>query len=414
MLNLQLWTNCRIATMQLESQLPYGLIDDGAMVTEGEHIVWVGSRGAIPATLTRRNPQHHDTGGALITPGLIDCHTHLVYGGNRAAEFEQRLHGASYEDIAKAGGGIASTVNATRQASLADLDAQSRPRVKALMLEGVTTVEIKSGYGLSLVHERKMLRVARGLGQGERGGESIDVQTTFLGAHAVPPEFAGQTDAYLDEVLRMVPVLKNEGLVDSVDVFCERIAFSAAQTLRVFEAAKALNLPVKLHAEQLSDSGGASLAARFGALSCDHLEWLSNEGAAAMAQSGSVAVLLPGAFYFLRETKVPPVDLLRQYRVPVAIATDCNPGSSPCTSLLLMLNMACTFFRLTPEESLAGVTRNAALALGLPDRGTLAAGQLADFVLWNVASPAQLSYAIGANPRIATVFRGQILDKEPT
>ena len=425
MLSPLLWTNCRIATMQLGSQLPYGLIDDGALLTEGEHIVWVGRRDALPAAAAQRNPQHHDAGGALITPGLIDCHTHLVYGGNRAAEFEQRLNGASYEDIAKAGGGIVSTVRATRNADAAALDAQSRPRLKALMAQGVTTVEIKSGYGLSLAHERKMLQVARGLGhtangekgkkiaKGVQGGEAIDVRTTFLGAHAVPPEFTGQTDLYLEEVLCMLPVLQQEGLVDAVDAFCERIAFSRAQTRRVFEAARALRLPVKLHAEQLSDSGGASLAAEFGAMSCDHLEWLGREGAAAMANSGSAAVLLPGAFYFLHETKLPPVDLLRQHGVPMAIATDCNPGSSPCTSLLLMLNMACTLFRLTPEEALAGVTRNAAKALGLPDRGTLAMGQRADFVLWNIASPAQLSYAMGANPRVATVFRGQILDKEP-
>ncbi len=267
----------------------------------------------------------------------------------------------------------------------------------------MTTVEIKSGYGLALAHERKTLRVARALGE----QHPVAVRTTFLGAHAVPPEFAGHSDDYLEDVLRMLPVLHNEGLVDAVDAFCERIAFSPGQTARVFEAARALGLPVKLHAEQLSDSGGARLAAGFGALSCDHLEWLSEEGADAMAAAGTVAVLLPGAFYFLRETRLPPVDLLRRQGVPLAISTDCNPGSSPCTSLLLMLNMACTLFRLTPEEALAGVTRHAARALGLADRGVLAAGLRADFVLWDVREPAQLSYALGANPRRQTVFGGQ-------
>ncbi|MEP6773212.1 MAG: imidazolonepropionase, partial [Polaromonas sp.] len=266
-----------------------------------------------------------------------------------------------------------------------------------------TTLEIKSGYGLALEHERKTLSVARVLGQ----AHAVDIRTTFLGAHAVPAEFAGRTDAYVDAVLEMLPVLHAEGLVDAVDAFCERIAFSPAQTERVFVAARALGIPVKLHAEQLSDSGGAQLAARYGALSCDHLEWLSAEGAQAMAAAGSVAVLLPGAFYFLRETKLPPVALLREHGVPMAISTDCNPGSSPCTSLLLMLNMACTLFRLTPEEALAGVTRHAAAALALRDRGVLAAGMRADFVLWGVEQPAELSYAIGANPRLQTVFKGQ-------
>ncbi|MEY2953422.1 MAG: hypothetical protein RLZZ401_1509, partial [Pseudomonadota bacterium] len=346
--------------------------------------------------------QHHDAKGALITPGLIDCHTHLVYGGHRAQEFELRLQGATYEDIARAGGGIVSTVQATRAASFDALHSQSLPRLKQLMAEGVTTLEVKSGYGLALEHERKTLAVARELGR----QQPVDVRTTFLGAHAVPPEFAGRTDDYLAEVLRMLPLLHAEGLVDAVDAFCERIAFSPAQTRQVFEAAQALGLPVKLHAEQLSDSGGAKLAAEFGALSCDHLEWLSAEGAAAMAAAGSVAVLLPGAFYFLREARVPPVALLRDHKVPIAVSTDCNPGSSPCTSLLLMLNMACTLFRLTPEEALAGVTRHAAQALGLHDRGVMAPGLRADFVLWDLDHPAQLSYALGANPRQRTVFKG--------
>jgi imidazolonepropionase len=379
----------------------YGLIEDAALVVQGERIAWVGPRVRLPAGWARAPV--HDCEGALVTPGLIDCHTHLVYGGDRAHEFEQRLNGASYEEIARAGGGIASTVKATRAADEASLRSQSLPRLRALLAEGVTTLEIKSGYGLAWEHERKCLRVARSLA----AGAPVDVRTTFLGAHALPPEFAGRPDDYVVEVLHMLPRLHAEGLVDAVDAFCERIAFTPAQTQRVFEAAQALGLPVKLHAEQLSDSGGAALAARFGALSCDHLEWLSEEGARAMARAGSVAVLLPGAFYFLRETQQPPTGLLRAHGVPIAISTDCNPGSSPCTSLLLMLNMACTLFRLTPLEALAGATRNAARALGLADRGMLAPGLRADFALWDVASPAHLAYAFGANPRRQTVFAGQ-------
>ncbi len=400
-MSAQLWTNCKAATMQA-GDTAYGLIEDAALVVDGENIAWVGSRANLPPDLLAVCSLQHDAGGALITPGLIDCHTHLVYGGDRAHEFELRLNGASYEDIARAGGGIASTVKATRAASDAELQAQSTGRLQALMAEGVTTLEIKSGYGLALAHERKTLGVARALGQ----GRAVDIRTTFLGAHAVPPEFSGRTDDYIDAVLGMLPRLHAEGLVDAVDAFCERIAFSTAQTERVFAAARALNLPIKLHAEQLSDSGGAQLAARYGALSCDHLEWLSAEGAQAMAMAGTVAVLLPGAFYFLRETKLPPVALLREHKVPIAISTDCNPGSSPCTSLLLMLNMACTLFRLTPEEALAGVTRYAAMALGLSDRGVLAAGMRADFVLWDVKRSAELAYAFGSNPRIQTVFKG--------
>jgi imidazolonepropionase len=401
-MSLQLWSNCRVATLQAGAAQPYGLIEDAALVVEGESIAWVGPRADVPADLLARCMAQHDAGGALITPGLIDCHTHLVYGGDRAHEFELRLNGATYEEIARAGGGIASTVKATRSASAKELQTQSAARLQRLMAEGVTTLEIKSGYGLALEHERKTLAVARALGQ----THAVDIRTTFLGAHAVPAEFAGRTDAYVDVVLEMLPVLHAEGLVDAVDAFCERIAFSTAQTERVFAAAKALGIPVKLHAEQLSDSGGAQLAARYGALSCDHLEWLSAEGAQAMATAGSVAVLLPGAFYFLRETRLPPVALLREHGVPMAISTDCNPGSSPCTSLLLMLNMACTLFRLTPEEALAGVTRHAAAALGLRDRGALAQGMRADFVLWGVQRPAELSYALGANPRLQTVFKG--------
>ncbi len=404
-MNFTLWTHCRVATMVAQASQPYGLIDDAALVVEGENLAWVGPSAELPADLLARCTEEHDAQGSLISPGLIDCHTHLVYGGNRAHEFELRLQGASYEDIARAGGGIASTVAATRGASPTELYKRSEKRLLRLLSEGVTTVEIKSGYGLSLEHERKSLLVAQALGQ----SLPVDVRTTFLGAHAVPPEFAGRTDDYVDSVLQMLPELHSEGLVHAVDGFCERIAFSTAQMERVFAAAQALGLPVKLHAEQLSDSGGAALAARYGALSCDHLEWLSPEGATAMAQAGSVAVLLPGAFYFLRETKVPPIALLREHSIPMAISTDSNPGSSPSTSLLLMLNMACTLFRMTPEEALAGVTRHAAAALGLHDRGVLAAGKRADFVLWDVERPAELSYALGANPRLQTVFKGQLL-----
>ena len=401
-MTLQVWTNCNIVTLQGDSPAPNGVIDDAAMAVLGERVVWVGPRRELLPQYLQNGIMQHDAGGALITPGLIDCHTHLVYGGNRAYEFELRLQGASYEEIAKAGGGIVSTVKATRDASAAELEAQSLQRLQRLMAEGVTTIEVKSGYGLALEHERKTLAVARALGR----SNPVTVRTTCLGAHATPPEFAGRNDDYIDEVLRMLAQLRGEGLVDAVDAFCERIAFSTAQVERVFQAAQALGLPVKLHAEQLSTNGGAQLAARYGALSCDHLEWVSEAGVAAMAAARSIAVLLPGAYYFLRETQLPPVDLLRQYKVPMAISTDCNPGSSPCTSILLMLNMACTLFRLTPEEALTGVTRHAARALGLGDRGVLAAGMRADFVLWNVAQPAELSYCFGANPLIDTVYGG--------
>ena len=399
------WLNCKAATLQAGAAQPYGLIEDAALVVSDGSLQWVGPRSDLPANLLKNGMQTHDAKGALITPGLIDCHTHLVYGGNRAGEFEQRLNGASYEDIARAGGGIVSTVTATRAATELELGAQSTPRLQALLAEGVTTVEIKSGYGLALEHERKTLRVARSLG----AAHPVSVQTTFLGAHAVPPEFAGRTDDYVDAVLQMLPLLHAEGLVDAVDAFCERIGFSVAQTERVFAAARWLGLPVKLHAEQLSDSGGAALAARYNAISCDHLEWLSDAGVQAMAQAGTTAVLLPGAFYFLRETRLPPIAQLRSAGVPMAVSSDCNPGSSPCTSLLLMLNMACTLFRLTPEEAFAGVTRNAARALGLKDRGVLAAGMRADFVLWDIASPAELCYAFGSCPRKQTIFNGLVV-----
>ena len=400
----ELWTGCQLATMQPSLSQPYGLLEDGALVVDNGMLIWVGNRKDLPTSLFEQCTVHHDAQGALITPGLIDCHTHLVYGGDRAHEFEQRLNGASYEDIAKAGGGIASTVKATRLAAHEELQMSSARRLRDFLSEGVTTLEVKSGYGLSLEHERKTLQVARSLAQ----RHLIDIQTTFLGAHALPPEFAGRSDDYIDEVVRMLPVLASEGLVDAVDAFCEKIGFSTLQTTRVFEAAQNLKIPVKLHAEQLSDSGGTQLAAGFQALSCDHLEWLSDDGAAAMAAAATVAVLLPGAFYFLRETKLPPIALIRQHGVPMAVSTDCNPGTSPCTSLLLMLNMACTLFRLTPEEALAGVTRHAAKALGLLDRGVLAAGMRADFVIWDVAHPAQLCYNVGANPIIKTVFKGSV------
>ena len=398
----QLWTHARLVTCAAGAADGYGLIDDGVLVCEGEQIVWAGpARELPPHWLT--GAEVHDAQGALITPGWIDCHTHLVYGGQRAHEFELRLNGASYEEVARAGGGIVSTVQATRDASAEDLYQQAQRRLKALMAEGVTTVEIKSGYGLSLAHERKCLQVARRLGQ----QHAVHVCTTFLGAHALPSEYAGRADDYIQAVVDMMGPLKDAGLVDAVDVFCERIGFSLAQTERVFQAAQRLGLPVKLHAEQLSDSQGAALAAKYGALSCDHLEWLSEDGVRAMAAAGTVAVLLPGAFYFLRETRVPPIARLREHQVPMAVSTDCNPGSSPCTSMLLMLNMACTLMRLTPQEAILGATRHAALALGLHDRGQLVAGQRADFVLWDVAHPAELCYAMGANPRQQTIWGGQ-------
>jgi len=385
-----LWRNARLAT--LDGPEPWGWIERGALLSEGDTIRWVGNDSALPASL--RPEREVDLGGALLTPGLIDCHTHLVYGGQRAREFELRLQGASYEQIARAGGGIRSTVAATRAAADDELFKQARERAITLMREGVTTLEIKSGYGLSAEHEARCLRIARALGR----DLPLTVRTTCLSAHALPPEFDGRADEYIDAVIDWLPRLAAEGLVDAVDAFCETIAFSPGQTRRVFDAARALNLPVKLHAEQLTDCGGAALAAGYGALSCDHLEWLSADGVRAMAASGTVAVLLPGAFYFLRETRLPPVQVLREAGVPIALASDHNPGSSPGLSLLLMLNMGCTFFRLTPEEALRGVTVHAARALGLPDRGRLAAGQRADFVAWDLQHPNELAYWFGRNP----------------
>lgn len=400
-----LWRNARLATLApLPGGEPWGWIGHGALLIEGDTIRWVGGEAALPAGLQAE--REVDLGGALLTPGLVDCHTHLVYGGQRAREFELRLQGASYEQIARAGGGIRSTVAATRAAGDEALYAAARERALALMREGVTTLEIKSGYGLSLEHEARCLRVARRLGR----ELPLTVRTTCLAAHALPPEFDGQPDAYIDAVCAWLPVLHGEGLIDAVDAFCETIAFSPAQTRRVFDAAQALGLPVKLHAEQLSDSGGAALAASYGALSCDHLEWLSAGGIGAMAAAGTVAVLLPGAFYFLRETRLPPVRTLRDAGVPIAIASDHNPGSSPGLSLLLMLSMGCTFFRLTPEEALRGATVNAARALGLTDRGMLQAGQRADFAAWDLEHPNELAYWFGRNPCRRVVAGGQERD----
>ena len=348
--------------------------------------------------------QELDGGGALLTPGLIDCHTHLVYAGDRAIEFEMRLQGASYEAIARAGGGILSTVRHTREANAGDLQAQSARRLKSLMRHGVTTVEIKSGYGLSQKAELKSLKVARALAE----HFPIDVRTTLLAAHALPPEFAGRADDYVDEIVQhILPEAARLKLADAVDAFCENIGFTPAQTRRVFEAARAHGLPVKLHAEQLSNLGGAALAAEFGALSADHLEHIDEDGVRAMAQSGTVAVMLPGAYYFLRDTHVPPVALFREHRVPMAVATDCNPGTSPSTHLPLMMNMACTLFRMTPAEALLGVTRVAAQALGLQDdRGSIELGKRADLCLWDVDHPAELSYAIGSSPLRARIHHG--------
>ena len=388
--------NVHLATMEHG----YGELLDAAIAVKDGRIAWFGPGDELPAS----GAVLHDGQGCWLTPGLIDCHTHIVHAGNRSDEFEARLNGASYEDISRAGGGIMSTVRATRAASDDELLRQSLPRVLALLAEGVTTLEIKSGYGLDGDSEAKMLRVARRIGQ----QLPVSVRTTFLGAHALPPEYAGRADAYVDLLCaRMLPALAGDGLVDAVDAFCERIGFTPAQTERVFAAAQALGLPVKLHAEQLSDLGGAALVARYGGLSADHLEFLSDDGVAAMARHGTVAVLLPGAYYFLRETQPPPVAALRAAGVPMAVSTDCNPGTSPMTSLLLAMNMACTLWRLTPQEALAGCTLHAARALGLQqETGSLAIGKRADFALWRIARPADLAYALGLNPCAGVVHGG--------
>jgi imidazolonepropionase len=388
----QLLTHARIASMA-NDQAPYGLIDNGAVAVRDGHIAWVGPQSDVPSD--HADLERTPLAGRLVTPGLIDCHTHVVFGGNRAAEFEMRLNGASYEEVARAGGGIISTVKATREAGEEELIGSALPRIDAMLAGGVTTIEVKSGYGLDAETELRMLRAAQTIAK----LRPVRIVTTFLGAHAAPPEYEDRADAYIDEVC--IPTLRAahaEGLVDAVDGFCEGIAFSTAQISQVFDVAKALKLPVKLHAEQLSNLGGAKLAASYGALSADHLEYLDEGGVAAMAKSGTVAVMLPGAFYTLRETQMPPIAILRQYGVPMALATDCNPGSSPMTSLLMAMNMGCTLFRMTPLEALKGVTVHAARALGLNDCGVIAAGLRADFAVWNVEHPGELSYRIGFNP----------------
>ncbi|MGN6307102.1 MAG: imidazolonepropionase [Mesorhizobium sp.] len=398
-----LWLNARLAT--LDPALPgLGLVERGAVVAEAGRIVYAGAEADLPAAL-RTGAETVDVEGRLITPGLIDCHTHLVYAGNRAHEFELRLKGASYEEVARAGGGIVSSVKALRAASEDDLVSQTLPRLDALIAEGVTTVEVKSGYGLDRDSEIKALKAARRLAD----ARPVAIHATFLGAHALPPEMNGDKAAYIDKVVNdMLPAVAAAGLADAVDGFCEGIAFSPEEIARVFDAAKALGLPVKLHADQLSNLHGAALAASYGALSADHLEYTDAEGAAAMAKAGSVAVLLPGAYYFIRETKLPPVDAFRAAGTRIAIATDSNPGTSPLTSLLLTMNMAATLFRLTVDECIAGVTREAAHALGIADRtGTLEAGKDADLAIWDVERPAELVYRIGFNPLWKRVFKGQ-------
>lgn len=394
-----LLTHATVATMTDG----YGLIDDGALVAEGERILWVGQ--------TCNLPDHwaglpaHDCGGRLLTPGLVDCHSHIVFGGHRAVEFEMRLNGASYEEVARAGGGILSTVTATRAASEADLLALALARADLMMATGATTIEVKSGYGLTVEDELKMLRVARQIAH----HRPLRVVTTHLAAHAIPPDYKGRADAYIDEVaIPSLQAAQAEGLIDAVDAFCEGIAFSPDQVARLFRAARALDLPIKLHAEQLSDLKGAVLAAGMGAMSCDHVEYIGPDGVEAMAKAGTVAVILPGAFYTLRETQAPPIAAFRAAGVPMAVATDFNPGSSPVASLPLSMNMACTLFRMTPLEALQGTTTHAARALGLTDRGTIAPGQLADLCLWEATHPAELSYRIGATPLHARIFGGRL------
>ncbi|WP_122574010.1 imidazolonepropionase [Pseudomonas viridiflava] len=384
-----LWKNCHIATM---AHGKYSIIEDAAIVTSGAYIEWIGP---LDQLAEQDAESCVDLGGAWVTPGLIDCHTHTVFGGNRSGEFEQRLQGVSYADIAAAGGGIASTVRATRAATEDELYISAERRLRHLLKDGVTTVEMKSGYGLDLENERKLLRVIRRLGN----TQPVTVRSTCLAAHALPPEYANRADDYIHHICNeMLPALAAEGLVDAVDAFCEYLAFSPAQVEQVFITAGQLGLPVKLHAEQLSSLGGSSLAARYKALSADHLEFMTEEDVIAMAASGTVAVLLPGAYYFLRETQLPPMDALRKHGVPIAISTDMNPGTSPGLSLRLMLNMACTLFRMTPEEALAGVTFNAAKALGMGDtHGSLEVGKTADFVAWDIERPADLAYWLGGD-----------------
>ena len=397
-----LWQHCHVATM---AQGNYSIIEDAAMVTAGSLIEWIGPRSQVP---TADYAQVHDLQGAWVTPGLIDCHTHTVFGGNRSGEFEQRLEGVSYAEIAAKGGGIASTVRATRAASEDELFDSARKRLRSLLRDGVTTVEIKSGYGLDLANERKMLRVARRLGD----ELPVSVRATCLAAHALPPEYKDRADDYIEHICsEMLPALAAEGLVDAVDAFCEYLAFSTEQVERVFKVAQQLGLPVKLHAEQLSSLHGSSLAARYRALSADHLEFMTEEDAIAMAAAGTVAVLLPGAFYFLRETQLPPMEALRKHGVKIAIASDLNPGTSPALSVRLMLNMACTLFRMTPEEALAGVTQHAATALGMgATHGSLEVGKVADFVAWQIDRPADLAYWLGGELDKRVVRHGVDVD----
>jgi imidazolonepropionase len=396
-----LLVNARIATMR---DGRYSMIENGGLVASDGVITSVGPMRTLDTARRASDVEVLDAKGGLVTPGLVDCHTHLVYAGHRAHEFEMRLNGATYEEIARAGGGILSTVKATRAAGGDELRAQSQPRIDALIAEGVTTVEIKSGYGLDTETELKCLRVAQSLAS----GRPVRVLATLLGAHTVAPEFQGRADAYVDLVCtEMIPAAASEGLAGAVDAFCEGIGFTPAQTRRVFEAARAHGLQVKLHADQLSNLGGAALAAEFAAVSADHLEHTDEEGVKALAMAGTVAVLLPGAFYYLRETRLPPIEALRKHHVPMAIATDCNPGTSPCTSLLTMANMACTLFRLTPEEALAGITVHGARALGLADCGTIEVDKRADFAIWDLEDPAQLAWQIaGLKPR-EIVFEGK-------
>jgi imidazolonepropionase len=398
----RVWLNARLATLAPHAP-GLGVVEKGLVAAHGEKIIYAGPADEAPSF--DGAAEMVDCEGRWVTPGLIDCHTHLVYGGDRSHEFELRLAGASYEEIARGGGGIVSTMAATRAASEEDLTAQALPRLDALLAEGVTTIEIKSGYGLSLEHELKQLKAARALGQARR----VAITTTFLGAHALPPEFRGKADAYIDEICeRVLPAVSGAGLADAVDAYCENIGFSAEQVRRVFEAARHAELPVKIHAEQLSNLHGAALAAEYSALSADHLEYLDEAGCVAMARSNTTAVLLPGAFYFVGETRLPPVDRLRSHNIRMAVATDSNPGTSPLTSLLLAMNMAATQFRLTVEECLAGVTREAACALGLGGQvGTIEAGKSCDLAIWNIERPAELVYRMGFNPLHARVWRGR-------
>ena len=384
--------------------MPYGQLENAAIGIKDRKIAWIGAHTQITPSLTHyQSQQITDADGHWITPGLIDCHTHIVYGGNRSNEFEARLHGANYQDIAAQGGGIVSTVRSTREANIEELFAQSEKRLLALIKEGVTSIEIKSGYGLDLETERKMLKVARALGD----KHNIHVSTTYLAAHALPPEYKDRVDDYIEQVCEWLPILHSEGLVDAVDGFCENIAFTAEQIKRVFEVARSLNLPVKLHSEQLSNIGASALVAEYQGLSSDHLEHLVEDDIKKMAASNTVAVLLPGAFYTLRDTKLPPIEELRKHQVPMAISTDCNPGTSPLTSLLLAMNMGCTLFYMTPEEVLAGATVHAAQALGLAHKGRIEVGCDADLALWDITRPADLAYQMGLNPIEGIMAKGE-------